>query len=495
MLVQRGCPWKLAIGQLIGSSLVITKQSKENGNLVNSGDSNIGDITRQQDRPWTMSSWQRFEARQQPTYPDPQHYDRVLKVLNGYPPLVFSGEVDRLKSQLISASRGESFVLQGGDCAERFQDCRPEVITSKLNILLQMSMILCYGARRPVVRIGRIAGQYSKPRSSLTEKVGARELPVFRGDSINGFEASEAARTPDPERLLTAYHCASMTLNYIRAMINGGFANLNHPENWDLGFFAKSSQKERYEAVVGGIKDAVAFMESFGGVREHSLDLIDFFTSHEGLHLGFEQSLTRLVPPGEQHYNLGAHMLWVGDRTRNLSGAHIEYLRGIANPIGIKWGPTAVLEEMLATIERLNPTNEPGRVVLISRFGHQQIVDYLPMAIEAVQKRGLDVLWTCDPMHGNLRKTSSGVKTRSFADILDELQKAFSCHEAAGSWLGGVHFELTGDDVTECTGGATGLGDSDLSRQYETFCDPRLNYSQSLEMAFAIASLLRALKP
>lgn len=439
--------------------------------------------------PWTPDSWRQFPIRQQPRYDDERAVGDVLEVIKGYPPLVFYGEVDNLRQQLAEAAQGKRFLLQGGDCAERFQDCNPKAITSKLKILLQMSVIMSYSARCPVVKIGRIAGQYAKPRSQETEKVGGKEIPVFRGDNIHSFEATPEGRRPDPQRLLRGYHNSSLTLNYIRAMITGGFANLHHPENWNLSFFARSSQKKRYEQVVANIEDAVAFMSSFGGVREEMLGSVDFFTSHEGLLLGYEEAMTRFVPERERYYNLGAHMLWVGDRTRNPDGAHIEYFRGVANPIGIKWGPAANVDEMIEVLQLLNPDNEPGRLTVITRFGADKINEGLPKAIKAVKKAGLNVLWTADPMHGNMIKTPTNIKTRNFDSILGELRECFRIHKQEGTWLGGVHFELTGEEVTECIGGSEGIREENLVQQYETFCDPRLNYSQSLEMAFLISSI------
>ena len=443
------------------------------------------------DPTWSPSSWRAKPIRQQPHYSDLAELTRVLDVVRSYPPLVFVGEVENLRRQLADAAAGKRFLLQGGDCAERFQDCTPETITSKLKILLQMSVVLCYGSRQPVVRVGRIAGQYAKPRSSDTEVVGGQTLPVFRGDNINSFEPDAAGRCPDPKRLLQSYYAASMTLNYVRAMITGGFADLHHPENWNLSFVSGSAHRLRYEQVVANIQDAVAFMGSFGGVREESLGSIDFFTSHEGLLLGFEEAMTRFVPHLGRYYNLGAHMLWIGDRTRELSGAHIEYFRGIANPIGIKWGPSADPAEMVQLLKALNPSNEVGRLTLITRFGEGKVEALLPRALTAVREAGINVLWSSDPMHGNIVKTSDGTKTRDFGAILGELRDCFRVHREQGSRLGGVHFELTGEDVTECIGGSTGIGEADLKLHYETFCDPRLNYSQSLEMAFVMATIMR----
>ena len=439
---------------------------------------------------WTPKSWRARPIQQQPQYADPGHLDRVLERIRSYPPLVFAGEVDILKRQLAEAARGRRFLLQGGDCAERFQDCTPEAITSKLKILLQMSVILCYGARRPVIRVGRIAGQYAKPRSADFEVVAGKKIPSYRGDNINSFAADETARQPDPDRLLQSYHASSLTLNYVRAMITGGFADLHHPEHWNLEAFGKSKHREAYQQIVGNIKDAIAFMESLGGVREEKLGSIDFYTSHEGLLLAFEESMTRFVPEAGRWYNLSAHMLWIGDRTRQLEGAHVEYFRGVANPVGIKIGPTSQAADTVALIRAINPLNEPGRIVLITRFGNDKAPVLLPPTIAAVREAGLDVLWSVDPMHGNVIKTSADIKTRDFGAILGEIRQTFAAHKSCGSILGGVHFELTGDSVTECTGGSEGLQESDLTRNYETYCDPRLNYSQSLEMAFLISSIM-----
>jgi 3-deoxy-7-phosphoheptulonate synthase len=443
------------------------------------------------DSSWTPSSWRERPIRQQPRYASIQALDEVLGTIRTYPPLVFVGEIRNLRRQLAEAARGGRFLLQGGDCAERFLDCTPEAITSKIKILLQMSVIFSYGARRPVVRIGRIAGQYAKPRSSEVETVGGREIPVFRGDNINSFIADPQLRQPDPSRLLQSYHTAAMTLNYIRALIAGGFADLHYPENWNLSFVTGSPQRERYEQIVSNIQDAVAFMESFGGLREERLGSIDFFTSHEGLLLGFEEAMTRRMDDDGRHYNLGAHMLWIGDRTRGPGEAHVEYFRGIANPIGIKWGPSADPREMVDTIRRLDPEGEPGRVTVITRFGDEAVGELLPRAVEAVAEAGLPVLWVSDPMHGNVVRTAGGTKTRSFDAILGELRQSFEIHARMGGHLGGVHFEMTGEDVTECTGGSGELAEADLARQYETLCDPRLNCSQSLEMAFLISSILK----
>lgn len=440
---------------------------------------------------WSPATWRQYPIAQQPTYSNQNRVQEVLTTIRQYPPLVSYGEVDLLKQQLAEAAQGQRFLLQGGDCAERFVDCNPRTITGKLKILLQMSVVLAYSARCPIIRIGRIAGQYAKPRSQDTEVVNNQTIPVYRGDNINSFEANAAARQPDPDRMLQGYHSASLTLNYIRAMITGGFADLHHPENWNLSSFDRSPHKRRYEQVIQNIHDAVAFMSSFGGAKEESLGSVNFFTSHEGLLLGFEEAMTRFTGKMKNYYNLGAHMLWIGDRTRNIKGAHVEYFRGIANPIGVKWGPSSSPQELVDLLKILNPNNEWGRITLITRFGSDKVRECLPRVIDAVQKANLRVLWTSDPMHGNVVKTKHDMKTRNFDAILEELRQSFAIHQQKGTYLGGVHFELTGDEVTECVGGSEGIREEDLQTQYETFCDPRLNYSQSLEMAFLISSMLQ----
>jgi len=426
---------------------------------------------------------------QQPQYDNPALLDEVLGEVRKLPPLVFVGEVDRLKQQLAAAGRGEYFVLQGGDCAERFQDCNKEAITSKLKILLQMSVVLCYGLRKPVVRIGRIAGQYAKPRSQDTEIVDGQEIPVYRGDIVNSFEANLEARRPDPKRIKRAYLLAAATLNYVRALTKGGFADLHQPQNWDLSFVNKVPQRTDYERIVSNIRDAIVFMEALGN-REESLRSVEFYTSHEGLLLPLEAALTQFIPEQNAWYNLGAHMLWIGDRTRQLDGAHIEYFRGIANPIGLKVGPTSDPKEILEICQTLNPKQEEGKITLISRYGQGKVKQHLPGLIQAVKATGIPVVWSVDPMHGNGIKTQGGTKTREFGAILGEVEESFEVHKQLNNPLGGIHFELTGQDVSECIGGAAGITPDQLDRNYETYCDPRLNYSQSLEMAFLISRML-----
>ena len=443
--------------------------------------------------PWTPHGWRRRTALQQPEYPDASELERALARLRELPPLAVPEEVDRLRGLLAEAAAGRRFLLQGGDCAEQFRDCTPDRIADKLRVLLQMSVVLTHVGRRPIVRVGRIAGQYAKPRSSATEKVRGQELPSYRGDLINGLEATEAARRPDPQRMLQAYFHAAATLNHLRALIEGGFADLHHPERWDL--HAGAAEVPAYRATLAQVRESLDFLEALGGVQRGTLERIDFFTSHEALLLPYEESLTRWVGGGlgqGGYYNLGAHMLWVGERTRQLEGAHIEYLRGIRNPLGVKVGPSASPEELVALLDRLDPEQEPGRITLITRFGAARIAEALPPLIHAVQRAGRQALWSCDPMHGNGETTGGGLKTRSFEAILSELRQAFELHRQHGSFLGGVHIELTGENVTECLGGAEGLSEADLPRAYETGCDPRLNGAQSLELAFLVAQLLKA---
>ena len=439
-------------------------------------------------RPWSASSWRDRQVLQQPEYPTGVDIEGVLDDLRRRPPLVHPGEIDSLKEQLARAAAGERFVLQGGDCAERFQDCDARAIEDKLKILLQMSLVLTWGARTPVVRVARMAGQYAKPRSKPTETVGGREIPTYRGDIVSGHDPAD--RTPDPGRMLEAYGRSAATLNYARALGEGGFADLHHPHHWDLAFVKSTAHRRDYEDMVERILDALDFVETTGVRAGHALRTVDLFTSHEGLLLAYEEAMTR--PVGDRSYNVGTHFLWIGDRTRQLEGAHVEYFRGLANPIGLKISPTLDPDELVALVRRLDPGGEPGRITLITRYGADRIAECLPRHRAAIDRARLGVLWSCDPMHGNTVSTESGVKTRQFGRILDELRSAFTIHEEAGGRLGGVHFELTGDDVTECVGGPQDLSEADLARRYQTFCDPRLNYAQSLELAFLVARHLQA---
>ena len=435
---------------------------------------------------WMPDSWRERPAKQQATFPDPDRLQRKLRQLADFPPLVTSWEVEKLKGELAEVVEGKRFLLQGGNCSESFDDCRPDAITAQLKILLKMSLVLVYGSRKPIVRVGRIAGQYAKPRSNDVETQDGVTLPSYRGHLINRPEFSEVARTPDPENFLQGYQRAAITLNFIRGLIDGGFADLRHPEFWELGFVKHASRAEEYQRIVDAMEDAISFMEAVSIHPFEQLDRIDFYTSHEGLQLDYEQAQTRQVPRRPGWYNLHAHFLWIGARTRDLTGAHVEYFRGITNPIGVKIDAKATPEELVQLAEILNPHNEPGRLTFIHRFGAEQIEKSLPPLIEGIQQAKQKILWCCDPMHGNTVTTASGRKTRTFNSILSELQQAFDIHRKLGSVLGGVHFELTGENVTECLGGARGLDEAGLEAAYQTDVDPRLNYEQALEMAMLI---------
>ena len=439
---------------------------------------------------WTPESWQNRVARQQPVYPDQAALAEALKRLASLPTLTTAWEVERLRSELVLAAEGKVFVLQGGDCSESFEDCNSTAVLRKLKVLIQMSLVLIAGARRRVLRIGRIAGQYAKPRSADFERRGDVELPSYRGDIINrpGFSAQE--RTPDPQLMLKAFERSAMTLNFIRALSEGGFADLHHPENWDLEFVRNTPGSRRYRQLLDSLTDSIRFMEVVSPGELHQLRRVDFFTSHEALLLVYEQALTKSERQ-RGWYNLGTHMVWIGDRTREAAGAHVEYCRGIRNPIGVKVGNSMTPEELVELAGILNPENEPGRLTLIHRFGAEKIRERLPPLVEAVRSAGCRVLWSCDPMHGNTHSTRSGLKTRSFDDIISEIISAFRIHKELGSRLGGIHLELTGEDVTECTGGPGNLTESDLSRDYRSTVDPRLNYEQSMEVAFLLAEQMR----
>jgi len=439
---------------------------------------------------WSPESWQGKLAAQQPVYEKPATLQAVLAQLARLPPLVTSWEIETLKRQLAEATRGERFLLQGGDCSESFDDCESGVIAAKLKILLQMSLVLVHGGKKRVIRVGRFAGQYAKPRSTDTETRNGLTLPTYRGDMINSADFDVAERTPNPELLLRGYERAALTINFIRALIDGGFADLHHPEYWELGFVWKSPLASEYMRMVESIGESLRFMETLTGGNLSESNRVDFFTSHEGLHLWYEQAQTRQVPRRSGWYNLTTHLPWIGNRTRALDGAHLEYFRGIQNPIAVKIGQPITPEEVLALCDTLNPNNEPGRLTLIHRFGADKVAEELPPIVEAVQRAGKVVLWCCDPMHGNTETTSNGVKTRRFEKILAELEKSFCILKQGGARLGGVHFELTGDNVTECLGGACGLTEADLVRAYRTQVDPRLNYEQALEMALLLARLM-----
>ncbi|MFG0331224.1 MAG: class II 3-deoxy-7-phosphoheptulonate synthase [Phycisphaerales bacterium] len=443
------------------------------------------------DEEWTPMSWQARPALQQPDYERTEEAEEALVKLRSLPPLVTSWEIETLKKQLAEATVGKRFLLQGGDCAESLADCTPTVIANKLKILLQMSLVLVLGAQKPVIRVGRIAGQYAKPRSSPTETREGLTLPSYFGDLINEADFSEGSRRPNPRLLVRGYQHAAMTLNFIRALIDGGFADLHHPEYWEMRRFDDPELHREYHDLVERVSESLRFMEMVSGSTIDKLSRVEFFTSHEGLNLLYESAATRTVPRRRGYYNLTTHFPWIGDRTRQLDGAHIEYFRGIRNPVGVKIGPNAIPDDLRRLGERLDPDREPGRLAFIHRIGVDQIEDKLPPLVDAMRDEERAVLWVCDPMHGNTKVTSDGRKTRAFDDILGELTAAFDLHERLGSVLGGVHFELTGDDVTECTGGASGLSERDLDGNYRSPCDPRLNAEQSLEMAFLIARRLR----
>ncbi|HKU40531.1 MAG TPA: 3-deoxy-7-phosphoheptulonate synthase class II [Polyangiales bacterium] len=440
---------------------------------------------------WSKTSWRTKPAEQQPVYEDAEALARALRVLASRPPLVAAGEVDRLRALLSEAAQGKRFVLQGGDCAETFASCTESALRSKLEVLLQMSLVLTYATRLPVVRIGRIAGQYAKPRSSQTELVAGRELPSYRGDIVNGVEATPDARRTDPARLLEAYGHAAASLNYLRALIEGGFADLHHPQRWALGLVSASPRRAAYERTMLAITDAIELMESIGASSQAALRRVELYTSHEALLLPWEEASTRSIA-GQGDYDLSAHCLWLGYRTAQLDGAHVEYLRGVRNPIGLKVGTATAPDTLCQLLERLDPAREPGRITLITRLGVTGVAQALPPLLNAVAATGHPVLWSCDPMHGNTESTASGRKTRRLDAIFGELEQTFAVHTKHGSRLGGVHFEMTGEDVTECLGGSLEVREHDLERSYETACDPRLNGSQALEMAFRIAELLRA---
>jgi 3-deoxy-7-phosphoheptulonate synthase len=440
---------------------------------------------------WTPSSWRSKAAEQQPRYSDTERHAQVLGQIARLPPLVTSWEVESLKAKLARAAAGELFVLQGGDCAESFEDCEAGPIAAQLKILLQMSLVLVHATQKPVVRIGRIAGQYAKPRSSDAETQNGVTLPSYRGDLVNRSGFSRGERDPDPELLLRGYERAGLTLNFVRALSSDGFADLHHPENWDIGFAEHSELRGEYERMVEGVRDSLRFMQAVSGQSAAELGRVDFYASHEGLVLPYEEAQTRRVPRREGWYNLSTHLPWIGMRTAALGGAHVEYFRGIQNPIGVKIGPSMTEPWLKSLLAALSPRGEPGRLTLIHRLGAEQIGAHLPRLIEAAGASVRNVAWVCDPMHGNTETTADGIKTRRFEKILAELEQAFEIHSRCGSHLAGVHFELTGDDVTECVGGARQLCEQDLGRAYRSKVDPRLNGEQALEMSMRIARHLR----
>ena len=443
--------------------------------------------------PWSPTSWRAHPIRQQPAYPDASALGAVEQRLAGYPPLVFAGEARRLKASLAQASAGHAFVLQGGDCAESFGNFKADIIRDTFRILLQMAVVLTFGATVPVVKLGRMAGQFAKPRSADMETIDGQTLPSYRGDNINGPAFTSADRIPDPARMEMGYFQSAGTLNLLRAFAGGGYADLHSVHRWNLSFAARSPLASRYGELAGRIDETLRFMAACGinSASTPQIHETEFYTSHEALLLPYEQALTRVDSTSGDWYACSAHFLWIGDRTRQPDGAHVEFLRGVKNPVGIKVGPTTTAADLLRLIETLNPADEPGRITLISRMGAEKVLTALPPLLRAVQAEGRRVLWICDPMHGNTVSTAAKIKTRFFDAILKEVQGFFDVHAAEGSWAGGVHVEMTGQDVTECVGGAHRLTEADLAERYESFVDPRLNAEQSLELAFLLAEELK----
>ena len=446
--------------------------------------------------PWTPDSWREKPAQQAPVYPDGAALARAEAQLAKYPPLVFAGEARNLKAELARVAEGRAFLLQGGDCAESFAEFSANNIRDSLKVFLQMAVVLTYGAAMPVIKVGRVAGQFAKPRSDERERQGSAELPSYRGDIINGIEFDRAARVPDPQRMIQAYNQSAATLNLLRAFTLGGFADLHKVHRWNQDFVAKSSAGARYQDVADRIAEALGFMEACGLTADTAASVreVAFYTSHEALLLPYERALTRQDSLTGDWYDCSAHLVWIGDRTRQPDGAHVEFARGVKNPLGLKCGPTLSLDELLRLIDILNPANEPGRLTLVSRMGVDLVEKKLPPLIRALKREGRKVVWECDPMHGNTVKSASGYKTRAFDRILSEVRRFFEVHQGEGTFAGGVHFEMTGQDVTECIGGAQAIEESQLADRYHTHCDPRLNASQALELAFLIAAELKSLR-
>ena len=445
------------------------------------------------DRQWNPGTWRFFPARQMPEYPDPERLRAVESQLSTYPPLVFAGEVRDLRAALARAAAGQAFVLHGGDCAESFAEFHPDNIRDTFRVLLQMAVVLTFGGACPVVKIGRLAGQFAKPRSSPTETFEDVELPAYRGDIVNGIEFDAGARTPDPERMLRAYLQSASTLNLLRALAQGGYADLHQVHRWSLDFVTETPQAERYRALADRIQETLDFMEACGvtAATTPALHQTAFYTSHEALLLGYEQALTRVDSTTGDWYDNSAHLLWIGDRTRQPDGAHVEFLRGVGNPVGVKVGPGITSDSLMRLIDGLNPENDPGRLMLISRIGADSVREGLAPLVRAVKREGRTVAWSCDPMHGNTIKSAAGFKTRVFDQVLDEVRGFFDVHRAEGTHAGGIHIEMTGRDVTECVGGVQEISEDGLAGRYHTHCDPRLNASQSVEIAFRIAQMLR----
>ena len=442
---------------------------------------------------WSKDSWRKKPVIQVPEYDDLSKLKKVEDRLSSYPPLVFAGEARRLKENLAKVSRGEAFLLQGGDCAESFAEHHPDNIRDTFRVILQMAIILTFGAGCPIIKVGRIAGQFAKPRSEPFESKGDIDLPSYRGDIVNGIEFEEDLRIPDPERQIMAYRQAASTLNLLRAFAQGGYANLDHVHRWNMSFVKESKQGEQYEALANRISETLNFMDAVGINSDTTSELrsVDFYTSHESLLLGYEESLTRIDSTSGEWYDTSAHMLWIGDRTRQPDGAHIEFVRGINNPIGLKCGPSLEADELLKLIDIINPNNDEGRLTLITRYGTNNINENLPKLLKKIKSEGRNVVWSCDPMHGNTIKASNGYKTRPLDSILSEVKQFIDIHKAEGTYAGGVHFEMTGQNVTECLGGTQEILEEDLTDRYHTHCDPRLNANQALDLAFLISEKLK----
>ena len=442
---------------------------------------------------WKLDSWKQYEALHLPTYKDDAHLNEVLNSLKGFPPLVFAGEVRSLRKYLAKVAEGEGFLLQGGDCAESFSEFNADNIRDTFRVILQMAVILTSGTNLPVVKVGRMAGQFAKPRSSTTEIKNNVELESYKGDIINGIEFDQVKREPDPERMLKAYSQAASTLNLLRAFADGGYADLRFVNSWNMGFLKSGEEYKRYRDLAGKIQESLNFMEALGvnSINTPQLRKTDYYTCHEALLLPYEEALTRTDSTTGDIYDTSAHFVWIGDRTRFENSAHVEFCSGIQNPIGIKCGPSVDYDELIKIIDKLNPNNDPGRITLIARYGNDRVEKYLPKLIKQVQNEGRSVVWSCDPMHGNTIKSSEGTKTRPFSEILSEVKKNIQIHDAQGSWFGGIHLEMTGQNVTECTGGIDEISESELKDRYHTHCDPRLNANQAIELAFLISDELK----
>ena len=442
---------------------------------------------------WKLDSWKQYEALHLPTYKDYAHLNEVLNSLKGFPPLVFAGEVRSLRKSLAKVAEGEGFLLQGGDCAESFSEFNADNIRDTFRVILQMAVILTSGTNLPVVKVGRMAGQFAKPRSSTTEIKNNVELESYKGDIINGIEFDQLKREPDPERMLKAYSQAASTLNLLRAFADGGYADLRFVNSWNMGFLKSGEEYKRYRDLAGKIQESLNFMEALGVNSNNTPQLrkTDYYTCHEALLLPYEEALTRTDSTTGDIYDTSAHFVWIGDRTRFENSAHVEFCSGIQNPIGIKCGPSVDYDELIKIIDKINPNNDPGRITLIARYGNDRVEKYLPKLIKQVQNEGRSVVWSCDPMHGNTIKSSEGTKTRPFSEILSEVKKNIQIHDAQGSWFGGIHLEMTGQNVTECTGGIDEISESELKDRYHTHCDPRLNANQAIELAFLISDELK----